>query len=232
MTVYPIQKTPMKLGATAWYTAKRGVTSSGGLVSRWDNQIKYSNPYTQGTSSNQPTITTLRDLPVLVFQGTPQKSIATTSSPTNSSRTFSCFTASMISANNLTSDIVIAQTSLFLHRYEYLAPGAITSFINVGGGYEPRLSYSEQSNSIPNIAVASYNDSGGSHSLNVNNGVATTNTRTPSGASLGAASISNPTTNSQSLYMHEQIWFDRVLTAAETLEVVRWLSNEWGIAIS
>lgn len=35
--------------ATAWYTAKRGVTSSGGLVSRWDNQIKYSNPYTQGT---------------------------------------------------------------------------------------------------------------------------------------------------------------------------------------
>ncbi len=49
MTVYPIQKTPMKLGATAWYTAKRGVTSSGGLVSRWDNQIKYSNPYTQGT---------------------------------------------------------------------------------------------------------------------------------------------------------------------------------------
>lgn len=232
MTAFPIQKTPLKLGASSWFTAKSGVTAPSSLVSRWENLANSRNPYTQATSSNQPTLTTLRDLPVLTFQGNPSKSIATTSSPTNGSRTFTCYTVSMISDNNLTVNVVLCNASLYLKRYEFLTLGAIRSFINADTGYEPSLTYSAQSNSIPNISVTSYNNSGGAHSLNVNNGTPVTNTRTPSLTNLNATTISNPSTNSQTLYIHEQIWFPRLLTSAEDLEIERWLSNEWGIPIS
>ncbi len=232
MTIFPIQKTPLALGASTWITAKSGVTAPSNLVSRVENLANPNNPYTQGTSANQPTLTTLRGLPVIAFQGSPSKSIATASSPTNGSRTFTCYTVSMISANNLVADVFICNASLYLKRYEFLTPGALTSFINVGGGFEPRLTIAAQSNSIPNISVTSYNDSGGAHSFSVNNGTPVTNTRTPSGANLNANTISNPSTNSQILYIHEQIWFPRILTAAEDLEIERWLSNEWGIPIS
>lgn len=232
MTIFPSQKTPLALGASSWITAKIGVTAPSNLVSRVENLANPNNPYTQGTTANQPTLTTLRGLPVIAFQGSPQKSLLSLSSPSNGSRTFTCYTASMMSANVITNDVFIASAGLLLKRYETIPQGGVCSFINAGGGYEPRLTIAAQSNSIPNISVTSYNDSTGNHSLAVNNGTPITQTRSPSSANLTAMSISNPSTNSSILYIHEQIWFPRLLTAAEDLEIERWLSNQWGIQIS
>lgn len=230
MTIFPIQKTPLKLGATSWFTAKRGVISSSNLVSRWENLANSQNPYTQGTTSSQPTLTTLRSLPVLSFTGSPGKVMTTSLSPTNGSRTLSCYTVSMVDRVDA-GTVNVAFASLFLTRYEPTT-GSMTSFINVGGGYEPRLSFAAPSNSVPNIRASFYNNTNGSHSFEFNGGTPLNNTRTPSGSGLGTCQINNdPGVPAAIFYMHEQVWFDRVLTASEDLEMNRWLANEWGIPI-
>lgn len=222
---------PLALGAKSWWSAKNGVTQSGGLVSSWANGANGANPYTQATMGNQPTYTTLGGLPVLALQGSPGKSMLSASSPSNGSRTFSCYTVSMITGNSLTADIFLANASLFLQRYEYLTPGALTSFINVGGGYEPRLSISAQSNTVPNVLATSYDNVTGAHTFKVNRVAPISNTRTPSGANLNATSFSNASTNTQTLYIHEQVWFDKILTAEEEFYLMNWFATEWRLPL-
>jgi len=226
--IHPRTKLPQSLGASSWFTAKKGVVESGGLVSIWDNQVNSGNPYTQATSNQQPALTTLRGLPVLAFQGSPIKSIATSSSPTNASRTFTVYTVSMMSSNTIGTAVNLINASLHLSRYE--TNGQSTSFIYVGTNFEPRLTASGlPSNSIPNIRRSSYDNGTGAHTLKINNGAEESNTRTPSGAFLTAASISNAATNTPTLYVHEQIWFPRVVSASEDEQIRNYLSFEWGI---
>ncbi len=141
-------------GHNLWYKADGGVTTSGALVSQWNNQSSSNFNQLQATSGNRPTFNSTTSLfnfnPTLGFTGNDyMKSIFESSNIASTSN--SSFSVQNSSSNSGYRDIYSA-TSSFSNVYEYrLTPsnsleygqhfGSFTSFISPNGSLALNTQY-------------------------------------------------------------------------------------------
>lgn len=228
---------PVASGLTLWLDASdtSTITSSGGAVSQWNDKSGNGNNATQGTGSAQPGTgaVTKNGKNVLTFDGGDFLSLPSGlySIPNGDNTIFYVSTCTDESADRFILTMIGAANAERLLCYS-------TSIAGVQG-------YRNVSTNNPvtrtGITKANYNIftqflSGTTQSISVNNGTAGTNTSGVNAvatiATIGAYKNSGFTGNYQLGNIAEIIIYNRALTAAEIIQVNRYLSNKWNISIT
>ena len=225
--IFPIEQTPLILPSCfAWYDA---FTTPAGSVASWTDKSGNGFHLTQGTGSAQPTCTanTLAGKNVLLFDGG-DKLIGPAGMYGISA---GASTAFMVSNSTTAVGRPILGTAAGLSSYAFRYVSSSLDFVNNGVGLTQAIL-------LPGFTALDWNifrgsRSGTAQAIQRNNGTASTNSLGANvtldefqvGAGPGAA-------NFHTGGIAEIIIYNRLLTAGEMVQINRYLSNKWGIAIS
>lgn len=228
-------KTPIIIpNCNVWLDATDAttITQSSGLVSSWADKSGRANSAAQGTEAVQPSYLAsgINGLPSLSFSL--NKLITNGTLPALQSG----FTILIVMAqNNIVSGagcFLFSQGggNLFLRNDPPAEGNKFSTFINVGGSLEPRVQAPATFVSGTSyIASAKYDTTTLTTTIH-NNGSTQSITRTPAATGVTGFAINNK--NNSNLLVGELIVFRKSLSDAELIQVTKYLSNKWGIAIS
>lgn len=243
MTIFPQTRTPLTIpGCVGWLDAAdtSTITSSGGAVSSVRNKANSRIPFIQGTGANQPTTgtRTLSGNNVLDFDGSTDymsaDGLADYFTTGTKPVTFFQVVAPDISPPAVSRAIFSTNSGTGRYFSSFLRPS--TGLMDLGsqndaGNYKDVTTSAALVSAISTLLVTVY---GGSTSTNyqnattVNTAIATSNgVITLNGFQVGSIGTSFCWDG----IIAELIIYNRALSDAERITIMRYLGNKWGIVV-
>lgn len=236
MSLFPITKFPLtKSSLILWLNSKDNstITSSGGLVSLWRDKSGIGNDAAQVTIGSQPSIgvNTLGGFPAISFSGSSRFLSGTLSG--FSGLPYSIFTVGQrrssgiynyFFSNNQTVSVNLGwRTDTVLYHQTF------------GGGNNTASAIATSAYTTPTPVIIAGTQSASTRTLYFNSSTAAVNeayTNTNTGMTQYALGYFGSGGGYANIDLGEVLVFNRVLSASEITEIIRYLSKEWGITIS
>ena len=232
-----IAQTPAIISSCAlWLDAAdlSTITAASNLVSSWLDKSGNKNNATQETAASQPSSRTrsFNGRNVLDFDGI--NDLLTLASNNIFDQPFTSFVVAQANAINATGSFISRQSAAESGGFNIRVNGDSTNFTAFGVGESTTFSVVSQPsvNTNMNIHNVSFNLA---TSYSINNGtvitantLATYNNAISRNATIGALQSNVEYFNGA---IAEIIFYNRVIRSDERLNILRYLSNKWGIAI-
>lgn len=230
---FPITNTPLIIpGVRAWYDAS---TTSAGAVSSWTDKSGNGNHATQGTGAKQPVSTAnqLAGKNALIFTGASSQTLILPSrlyTIPNSANTIFCVSKRNTETGAAARIVAIDQSTNFKFVFGYSSVSGAAVFTNSNGGTTADVT--GLTNTNYQILAGSYNGTTGQY-MQANNGTPTTNASGVAVATCDNAYIGSAGDASRYLTggIAEIIIYNRALSAAEIIQINRYLANKWAMPI-